>query len=214
MAKVTAPLLSLGGSGTIAKSITFSKWKGVPYARQRVVPANPQSLEQTVTRSTFKNASAIWKGAGALLTEPWNRFAVGQPLSGRNAWMKEFVGRLRSQLDLTNLIFAPSAKGGTPLDSMSVAPGAGQLVVTPVPPTPPTGWTLTSIIAAAIVDDDPATMTDYAVVLVEEAAPVGTITIANLETGTLYRVGAWPKWQKPDGSVAYGQSISTSGTPT
>jgi hypothetical protein len=214
MAKTTGPMLSLGGSGTIAKTITYSKWKGVPYARQRVIPANPQTTAQTTTRTTFANASNIWKGAPSLFTAPWDRFAVGQPLSGRNAFMKEFVARLRGQADLTAMLFAPSAKGGTPLDSIGLAAGSEQITVTPVSPTPPTGWTLTAIIAAAIVDDDPEDMTDYTLTVVSEASPVTTIVLTGLTPTVLYRVGAWPQWAKPDGSIAYGQSISDSATPT
>lgn len=214
MAKTTGPVLSLGGSGTIAKTLTYSKWKGVPYVRQRVVPANPQTTEQQLTRGVFANASNIWKGAPSLLTAPWNRFAVGQPLSGRNAFMKEFVARLRGDADLTEMLFAPSAKGGTPLDAIIVTPGSSQLTVTPSAPTPPTGWTLTAIVAAAIADQDPETMTDYSVVAVSENAPVTDIILTGLTPSTLYRVGAWPVWAKPDLSVAYGQSISDTGTPT
>lgn len=214
MAKTTGPVLSLGGSGTIAKTLTYSKWKGVPYVRQRVVPANPQTAEQQLTRGVFANASNIWKGAPSLFTAPWNRFAVGQPLSGRNAFMKEFVGRLRGDADLAEMLFAPSAKGGTPLDAIIVTPGSGELVITPSAPTPPTGWTLTAIVAAAIVDQDPETMTDYTLTVVSENAPVTNITLTGLTPSVLYQVGAWPVWQKPDGSVAYGQSINDTGTPT
>lgn len=214
MAKTSGPLLSLGASGTIGGALTFSKWKGIGYARQRVIPANPNSTAQQLTRGVFSNASNIWKGAPSLFTAPWDRFAIGQPLTGRNAWMKEFVARLRGEADLTDMLFAPSAKGGTPLDSMVLVAGSEQIEVTPAAPTPPTGWTLTSIIAAAILDDDPETMTDYTLTVVEELAPVTDIVLTGLTPSVLYRVGAWPKWEKPDGSIAYGQSISDSETPT
>lgn len=214
MAKTTGPLLSLGAQGTVASTMTFSRWKGVPYVRQRVIPANPQTVAQTSTRDVFRNASNIWKGAPSLFTESWNRFAVGQPLTGRNAFMKEFVARLRGEPDLAAMLFAPSAKGGTPLDAIGLAPGDTQITVTPSAPTPPTGWTLTSVVAAAIADQDPETMDDYTLVVVSEPAPAASIILPGLVNDTLYRVGAWPVWQRPDGSTAYGQSISDSATPT
>jgi len=46
MAKVTGPLMSLSASGKIANTIVFAGWKGVQYARQYVIPANPQSEGQ------------------------------------------------------------------------------------------------------------------------------------------------------------------------
>lgn len=214
MAKTSGPLLSLGATGTIAGALTFSKWKGVGYARQRVIPANPQTTEQTLTRDVFRNASNIWKGAGALLTAPWDRFAVGQPLTGRNAFMKEFVARLRSEVLLTNMLFAPSAKGGTPLDSIIATGGALEIVVDSTPPTPPTGWTLQAVVAAAIADQDPGTMTDYAVVVDENLVDPYQITLTGLAAATSYVVAAWPRWVKPDGSIAYGQSISTTESTT
>jgi len=46
MAKVTMPLMSGSASGSIAKSITFSIWKGQAYVRQWLKPSNPQSSDQ------------------------------------------------------------------------------------------------------------------------------------------------------------------------
>jgi len=44
MSKLTGPLLSFGARGQIGKAMVTSTWKGVPYARQYVVPANPQTV--------------------------------------------------------------------------------------------------------------------------------------------------------------------------
>lgn len=210
MAKITGGLLSLGARGTIAKTITFAGWRGVPYARQTVIPANPQTTAQTTTRQTFSNASAIWKGAASLFTAPWDRFAVGQKFTGRNAFIKEFVGRLRGDANLTDMLFAPSAKGGTPLTTITLTPAANQITVDVTAPAPPTGWTLDSVIAAAIVDADPETMTDFTVTVDEDDVTQAQVVLTGLDANTLYRVGAWPRWIKPDGSIAYGQSISDS----
>lgn len=50
-AKVTGPLLSFDASGTVGKTATYSKWKGRNYTRLRVVPKNPQSASQGITRT-------------------------------------------------------------------------------------------------------------------------------------------------------------------
>lgn len=50
MAKLKAPLLSLGASGAIAKTIVFFPWKGINAARQYVVPANPRTSAQNTQR--------------------------------------------------------------------------------------------------------------------------------------------------------------------
>lgn len=65
MAKVTGPLMSLDASGTVAKTATFSKWKGRNYVRQRVIPHNPQSPNQQLTRGFL---GVLAKACFAVLT--------------------------------------------------------------------------------------------------------------------------------------------------
>lgn len=56
MAKLKAPLLSLGASGAIAKAIVFFSWKGLNVAREYVVPANPNTTAQQTQRGWLKEA--------------------------------------------------------------------------------------------------------------------------------------------------------------
>lgn len=58
MAKLTAPVLSLAAKKTIGKSITFFRSRGMDVARQRVIPYNPQSPDQTTQRGDFKQTNA------------------------------------------------------------------------------------------------------------------------------------------------------------
>jgi len=214
MAKITGALLSLGGSGTIAKTVTFSKWKGRAYARQRVVPANPNSVSQQLTRNTFSDASNIWKNMGALAIAPWNSFASGQVLTGRNAFMSSYVSFLRSELDRALMIFSPGSKGGVAPVSVSAASGVGEATVTIVPPTPPTGWTVTSVTAIAIPNVAPDAGTDFQTVAVSDASDPYTPVLTGLTAAVEYVVGGFVVWAKPDGSVAYGPSLNDTVTPT
>lgn len=50
MAKLKAPLLSLGARGALGKAIVFFPWKGLNVAREYVTPANPQTSGQTTQR--------------------------------------------------------------------------------------------------------------------------------------------------------------------
>lgn len=214
MAKVTGGLLSLGAEGTIASTLTFSKWKGRPYARQRVVPANPQSTAQTLTRDIFSNLNAIWKLMPALWVAPWDRFATGQVLTGRNAFVGQNVAVLRGEVDLAKLIFSPGAKGGLPQDATVFTPAAGQVTVDFTNPTPPSGWTLQAAVAAAIVDGAPESITDFTSSAQEDVSdPFTQVVISGLAAGD-YAVGAWLRWAKPDGSIAYGPSVTSVETVT
>lgn len=50
MAKLKAPLLSLGAAGAIGKSLVFFGWKGLNVVREYVIPANPRTAPQTTQR--------------------------------------------------------------------------------------------------------------------------------------------------------------------
>lgn len=58
MAKLKAPLLSLGASGAISKTLVFFGWKGLNVVREYVVPSNPQTSLQTVQRGYVTDAVA------------------------------------------------------------------------------------------------------------------------------------------------------------
>ena len=54
MVKITGPMMSLDAQGTLGDAITFAKWKGRPYVRQRVIPSNPKTGAQLGRRAMFK----------------------------------------------------------------------------------------------------------------------------------------------------------------
>lgn len=53
MVKVTGPMHSETASGSFAKSIVFSIWKGRAYVRQLVKPSNPRSEGQVAQRAAL-----------------------------------------------------------------------------------------------------------------------------------------------------------------
>jgi len=65
MAKVNGPFMSLEASGTLANTLTASKWKGRPYMRLRVIPANPQTALQKTARAIL---GTIAKACTCVLT--------------------------------------------------------------------------------------------------------------------------------------------------
>lgn len=98
MAKVTAPLLSLGASGKIANTLVASVWKGIPYMRQYVVPANPKTVDQVAHRAAFTAAVAAWRTyiTAADQREAWRVFAGVQ--SGAQSNFNAAVGNLVPRL--------------------------------------------------------------------------------------------------------------------
>jgi len=93
MVKVLGPMMSFEASGTLAKIATFSKWKGRPYVRQRVTPANPKSALQVSVRQMMKFLSQAWVGVGSTPQGTWDDLAAASQISPFNA----FIGRNASR---------------------------------------------------------------------------------------------------------------------
>ena len=210
MAKLTGPLLSFGARGQLGKTLVMAKWRGIPYARQHVVPTNPNTTAQQAVRATFALLREMWKIAPSPIYDAWNAFAQGRPFLGVNKWVGENVRTLNGQPDMNNVIFSPGAKGGPPpISFVGVAGGAsGEIDYTFVAPTPPNGWTLNSVVAAAFNDQDPAGFFTGPFVSDTQAAPTLTGTLAGLGSAVDCQVGGWLIWTKPDGTLAYSASIT------
>lgn len=66
MAKLKAPLMSLGASGALGKALVFFPWKGLDVVREYVVPANPKTAGQVTQRGYLSDAvTAIHSAQGA-----------------------------------------------------------------------------------------------------------------------------------------------------
>jgi len=214
LAKVSAPLLSFGASGSIADTQTYSSWKGRKYARQKVTPSNPQTAEQTLTRNTFSWLQAVYKLMPALAIAPWDAYAVGKVLTGRNAFTKFNNAALRTETDLALLTLSPGALGGLPPTAVVATPGNNQLsVAITAPSVVPSGWTIDGAVAAAIVDQDPQSDVDYTITVDEDLTSTYTVVLTGL-LEVPYVGQAWLRWLRPDGRFAYSPGVAFSGTPT
>lgn len=213
MAKITGPLVSLGARGSLAKTAVFSSWRGRAYVRQHIIPANPKSTGQTEVRNLFSFLQQVYKRAPTLVTEVWTLAALGLPKTNRNAFTQanqKAIGK--SATALTNMILSDGAKGGPPLATATATPGVGTLTIAATGPTPPTGWTLASVIAACIEDQNPQTGQLYTITALDDTTSPYSIVLTGLTSSVLYQWRAWAKWTKPDGSTAY--SVQTAGTAT
>lgn len=115
MAKVQAPLFSFGATGKLAKSLVFTKWKGIAAVRQYLIPANPKSAGQVAQRTKLTNAVASWHTAAITADDQsaWNALAslAAKPLSGFNKFVKEFI-RVVAASDTWELLTAGGAVAG------------------------------------------------------------------------------------------------------
>jgi hypothetical protein len=211
MSKTTAPLLSFGAGGAIAKTQVYSSWRGISYVRKYVVPANPKSTNQEKTRSVFTYASNVWKNASSILQAPWTLFTQGQPLYNRNAFIGQNTKALRPGSTVAAFVGSPGAKGGVAPVSITATGGSGSIAVAFTLPAIPTGWTVAAGQAVAIPAGDPHTTTDFSTFAAQGTSTPFTATISGLAAGD-YEVSAWLMWTKPDGSTAFSASINATAT--
>jgi hypothetical protein len=87
MVKLAGPMMSLEASGTIANAITFAKWKGRPYARQRVIPTNPKSVKQVSVRAMMTFLTQYWASQTAPNKATWDVAAKAAAISTFNAYV-------------------------------------------------------------------------------------------------------------------------------
>lgn len=102
MAKLSGPLFSLQAGGQLAKTLVYSRWKGISDVRSYVIPANPRSSGQTTQRGYFGDAVAEWHTLGLTAddVEAWNRGAnnAPRPQSGFNYFVGTLINLLVSGL--------------------------------------------------------------------------------------------------------------------
>ena len=95
MARLNGPLFSLDARGKLADALVYSGWKGISTVRQYVVPANPQTADQTTQRGYVTACVAAWKNYFTMAIEraAWNRAALNdsRPMSGFNAFMQLLI---------------------------------------------------------------------------------------------------------------------------
>jgi len=95
MAKVKAPLLSLGASGKLGNTLVGFTWKGIKVMREYVIPANPQTADQTTQRNLFTDAVYSWRNyiTNTEIRDAWNKEALvsGSPQSGFNRAMSSIT---------------------------------------------------------------------------------------------------------------------------
>lgn len=204
MATITGPLLSIGARGSIAKTMVASSWKGRAYMRQHVKPANPNTTAQQEQRQLFRFLNNVYRTAPAIATAPWDSYASGQVMTGRNGFLKINATALYGQSDLDLLTFSPGSKGGLPTGGSSATPGDDLITCAATAPALPAGWTIAAMQCAAIEAGDPQSSVFYTVSAAEDATPAYSVDITGLKSATTYQVAIWFKYNRPDGSFAYG----------
>lgn len=217
MAKTTAPLFGFGAAGSVGESITFSKWRGVSYAKRYTKPSNPNTLGQQQTRKIFSGLNDFWKLAPAALVAAWTDFAKGRSFVNRNAFIGQNVKTLRSDppaASMLDFIASPGSGGAAPASDIDLVPAAASIAVAITLPQLPTGWSIARSHAIAFLDQAPDGPFNTQIHYQNEAVDPTEITLTGLTNGEVYVVAVWIEYVKPDGKPAYSVSLADTATPT
>jgi hypothetical protein len=108
MPKWKSPLFS-DIRNAIGDNVVFSTWKGRPFFRSYVIPANPQTNPQMAHRHTLTEILKRWQNLAADpdVVAAWNESALPYLISGYNLFLK--WGRLSE-------VSVSPASGSAPLD--------------------------------------------------------------------------------------------------
>jgi len=140
MVRVQAPVLSLQASGSLAGALVYSKWKGRPYVRTLVTPANPKSGGQVGMRSMLKFLAQNWATVIAGSQATWETRADQKVISPFNAYVGFNQFRWRDFLAPSSL--DPPATGDTPavIGATGAVAGVRSITITAPITTANDGW--------------------------------------------------------------------------
>lgn len=182
MVSLKGPLMSLDASGTIAGTITFSKWKGRNYARSTVIPANPQTDLQTAVRAVLAFVSKDFANLSEAQKDEWHEVASALAISAINAYTGNAVKAARQESGWPRYPSAAPAQTPGAASNVQVSVGFRQVKITFTQPAqkPNYAW-LIYIIA------QPAEVRQFAaltkVTYPNQSEQTVSVTITNLDPG-------------------------------
>jgi hypothetical protein len=88
MSRVTFSALVAGMSGATADAV-LSNWHGRPYVRQRVVPLNPNTLNQQAVRQSLGRLPELWRWLELQVKTVLDDYAISYRMSGYNWFVRQ-----------------------------------------------------------------------------------------------------------------------------
>lgn len=129
--KVTGPGLSISASGKLAGVLVASTWKGRPYMRQLVTPANPKSGGQVGTRAMMAFLGQNWVNLTAGEQATWEALGEDIKASPFNAFVKYNMNRW-TQFTAPKVDPAQAAGTVPVMGALTATPGVRQISLSQV----------------------------------------------------------------------------------
>lgn len=123
MAKWKSPIFS-DIRNKLGENVVFSMWKGRPYMRSYVTPANPNSLKQQAQRALVANIVAMYQAnvkGDESIAAAWDVEALPRLISGYNQFVQYGASVTLGTLDLSKTtISIPVTASSIPADRLAV----------------------------------------------------------------------------------------------
>jgi len=209
MASVTfSPIISAIRGATAG--IVFSVWKGRAYLRERVVPANPRTEDQTTQRDFLAKTVAWWHDLKATFKDACDELGATWSVSGFNA----FTARnLKDFADAVDERIMPLNSPVNPIDTLVAATGDGAAGTIDLTWTQGESVTGQKCYACVEKTSTPAGQGAIAVIDTDTTVETEAYTIADLDSAEEYNV--WLLVHRPEaGEVSEMFSIARKDTAT
>lgn len=209
--KVTYGAIVQGASGRFGGTV-HSNWKGVQVVRRFAKPSNPDSQDQQVVRTIFRNLTRLYAVAPTYTKGSWASWVVGKPMIARNKLIGVNVPLLQPVTDWSGFQPTPGDSSALPPTGFTPTGGVEQITTSVLAPTAPTGWSISQAVACAInATADPTggvlSATDCQVYEQSDLSSPYAPTIADLPAGD-YFTWAFLVWEAPDGTPRYSAPLS------
>jgi len=125
--------MSVDASGKFGGSMVFAKWKGRNYARQLVIPQNPQSAKQKGVRAMMAFLATVWKAKALPKWTDYSVDAAARAISTFNAYMAANLARWQLNKTPAQVYPAADATGACVITTATMTGYAGYMsaVITP-----------------------------------------------------------------------------------
>ncbi len=213
MAKVNMPLLGVSASGTIGKAVTFGRWRGVNYARQRVIPANPRTNAQQSQRTLVRFVTNAWQRLPVLSQDAFIAAARNTHMTGYNLFSKRNLISLQGATNASGVVVSPGMGGSIPLTSINASGGTGTIDVSCEAGYVPSGYTLQRVVFVSWRDVNPQTGLIERFWVGEDTASPYSYQFSGLSAGT-YHVSAFTVSLDTKSNVLYGAPLTATVTVT
>lgn len=117
--------MSVAASGTYAKTLVYSIWKGRPYVRERVTPSNPKSAKQTGVRAMMAYLASLWTSIKLTAASSWEDAATANAISTFNAYIAANLRNWQNNLAPTRLSTDARAAAAATLTSNTATGSKG-----------------------------------------------------------------------------------------